>query len=114
MAAPAPPKIESRGRRRRDVDRTAFLQPCSRTTTSPSNIFDKLVQMDPDSRMIPGIATSWKSIDDKTVGVQAAQGRQVSRRQRADRRGVVFSINRVPQVPNSPGPFTDTPRPIER
>ena len=23
------------------------------------HIFDKLVQMDPDSRMIPGLATSW-------------------------------------------------------
>ena len=30
------------------------------------HIFDKLVQMDPDSRMIPGIATSWKTVDDKT------------------------------------------------
>jgi ABC-type transport system substrate-binding protein len=29
------------------------------------HIFDKLVQMDPDSRMIPGLATSWKTIDDK-------------------------------------------------
>src|SRR5919201_1737580 len=27
------------------------------------HIFDKLVQMDPDSRMIPGLATSWKTID---------------------------------------------------
>ena len=25
------------------------------------HIFDKLVQMDADSRMIPGLATSWKS-----------------------------------------------------
>ena len=30
------------------------------------HVFDKLVQMDPDSRMIPGIATSWKALDDKT------------------------------------------------
>ena len=30
------------------------------------HIFDKLVQMDPDSRMIPGIATSWKTSDDTT------------------------------------------------
>ena len=37
--------------------------------------------------MIPGLATSWKAIDDDDVGVQAAQGRQVPRRQRAHRRG---------------------------
>ena len=30
------------------------------------HIFDKLVQMDADSRMIPGIATSWKPLDDRT------------------------------------------------
>jgi len=30
------------------------------------HIFDKLVQMDPDSKMIPGIATSWKPIDPTT------------------------------------------------
>ncbi len=29
------------------------------------HIFDKLVQMDPDSQMIPGLATSWKTIDDR-------------------------------------------------
>ena len=51
------------------------------------HIFDKLVQMDADSRMIPGLATSWKAIDPTDLGVQAAQGRQVPRRQRADRRG---------------------------
>ena len=51
------------------------------------HIFDKLVQMDPDSRMIPGLATSWKTHRRQDVGVQAAQGRQVPRRQRADRRG---------------------------
>ena len=27
------------------------------------HIFDKLVRMDPDSQMIPGLATSWKTID---------------------------------------------------
>ena len=47
------------------------------------HIFDKLVQMDADSKMIPGLATSWKTIDDDDLGIQAAQGREVPRRQRA-------------------------------
>ncbi len=51
------------------------------------HIFDKLVQMDADSRMIPGIATVVEGARREDVGVQAAQGRQVPRRQRADRRG---------------------------
>ena len=38
------------------------------------HIFDKLVQMDPDSKMIPGIATSWKPLDDKTWSSSCAKG----------------------------------------
>ena len=70
------------------------------------HIFDKLVQMDPDSKMIPGIATSWKTIDDDDVGIQVAQGRQVPRRQRADRRGRrVLHRPRAAGAEQS-GPFT--------
>jgi ABC-type transport system substrate-binding protein len=50
------------------------------------HIFDWLVQMDADSRMIPDLATTWKTID-ATTWSQAAQGNQVPRWQRADRRG---------------------------
>src|SRR5258708_6115274 len=38
------------------------------------HIFDKLVQMDPDSKMIPGIATSWKPIDEKTWEFKLRKG----------------------------------------
>src|SRR4029434_11338554 len=38
------------------------------------HIFDKLVQMDPDSKIIPGLATSWKPIDDKTWEFKLRKG----------------------------------------
>jgi len=38
------------------------------------HIFDKLVQMDPDSKMIPGIATSWKTIDPTTWEFKLRKG----------------------------------------
>ena len=70
------------------------------------HIFDKLVQMDADSRMIPGIATSWKTIDDKTWEFKLRKGVKFHDGSELTAEDVVFSIDRVPLVPNSPGPFS--------
>ena len=70
------------------------------------HIFDKLVQMDPDSRMIPGIATSWKTIDDRTWEFKLRKGVKFTDGSDLTAEDVVFSIDRVPLVPNSPGPFS--------
>ena len=70
------------------------------------HIFDKLVQMDPDSRMIPGIATSWKTIDDKIWEFKLRKGVKFHDGSELTAEDVVFSIDRVPLVPNSPGPFS--------
>ena len=70
------------------------------------HIFDKLVQMDPDSQMIPGLATSWKTIDDKTWEFKLRKGVKFHDGSELTAEDVVFSIDRVPLVPNSPGPFT--------
>jgi peptide/nickel transport system substrate-binding protein len=70
------------------------------------HIFDKLVQMDPDSKMIPGIATSWKTIDDRTWEFKLRRGVKFHDGSELTAEDVVFSLNRVPNVPNSPGPFT--------
>jgi peptide/nickel transport system substrate-binding protein len=70
------------------------------------HIFDKLVQMDPDSKMIPGLATSWKTIDDKTWEFKLRKGVKFHDGSELTAEDVAFSIDRVPNVPNSPGPFT--------
>jgi peptide/nickel transport system substrate-binding protein len=70
------------------------------------HIFDKLVQMDADSRMIPGLATSWKTIDDRTWEFKLRKGVKFHDGSELTAEDVVYSIDRVPQVPNSPGPFT--------
>ena len=49
---------------------------------SPNNqigrhLFDRLTHSDAQQRLIPGLATEWKAIDDDDVGIQAAQGRQI-------------------------------------
>lgn len=70
------------------------------------HIFDKLVQMDPDSKIIPGLATSWKPIDDKTWEFKLRKGAKFTNGVEVTAEDVVFSIDRVPNVPNSPGPFS--------
>ncbi len=70
------------------------------------HIFDKLVQMDADSKIIPGLATSWKPIDDKTWEFKLRKGAKFTDGSELTAEDVVFSIDRVPNVPNSPGPFS--------
>jgi peptide/nickel transport system substrate-binding protein len=70
------------------------------------HVFDKLVQMDPNSKMIPGIAISWKTIDDKTWEFKLRKGVKFHDGSELTAEDVAFSIDRVPNVPNSPGPFT--------
>src|SRR5213079_1487451 len=70
------------------------------------HIFDKLVQMDPDSKMIPGLATAWKTIDDNTWEFKLRKGVKFHDGSDLTADDAAYSIDRVPQVPNSPGPFT--------
>jgi len=70
------------------------------------HIFDKLVQMDPDSHMIPGLATSWKPIDDTTWEFKLRKGVKFHDGSELTAEDVAFTIDRIPNVPNSPGPFT--------
>src|SRR3954464_2873792 len=70
------------------------------------HLFDKLVQMDPDSRMIPGLATSWKTIDPTTWEFKLRKGAKFTDGSELTADDVVFTLDRVPKVPNSPGPFT--------
>jgi peptide/nickel transport system substrate-binding protein len=70
------------------------------------HIFDKLVQMDADSRMIPGLATSWKTIDPTTWEFKLRKGVKFTDGSELTADDVVFTLDRVPKVPNSPGPFT--------
>ena len=75
------------------------------------HVFDKLVQMDPDSKMIPGLATSWKTIDDTTWEFKLRKGVKFHDGSELTAEDVVFSIDRVPLVPNSPAALPPTPRP---
>lgn len=70
-----------------------------------SHVFDRLVHFDSKMTPIPGLATSWKAVDDKTwefklrTGVKWHDGSPFT----AD--DVIFSMERAPNVENSPGSF---------
>ena len=70
-----------------------------------SHVFERLVHFNAKQKLIPGLATSWKTIDDNTwefklrTGVKWHDGSPFT----AD--DVIFSMNRAPNVENSPGSF---------
>ena len=78
------------------------------------HLFDKLVERDGQSRLRPGLATSWRAISDNEwefvlrEGVTWHDGRPFT----AD--DILFSFARIPDVPNSPGGFGGFLRLIER
>jgi peptide/nickel transport system substrate-binding protein len=71
-----------------------------------AHIFESLVQMDPQSRPIPGLAESWKLIDDKTWEFRLRHGVHFHDGSEFTAADVASTIARVPTVKNSPGPFT--------
>lgn len=70
-----------------------------------SHIFERLVETDPKNKLIPGLAASWKTVNDTTwefklrPGVKWHDGTPFT----AD--DVIFTFERAPNVPNSPSSF---------
>ena len=70
-----------------------------------SHVFERLVETAADNKLIPGLALSWKTIDDKTwefklrPNVKWHDGTPFT----AD--DVIFTFERAPNVPNSPSSF---------
>jgi peptide/nickel transport system substrate-binding protein len=55
------------------------------------NIFEALVQMDPDSRIVPGLAESWRRIDDKTWEFKLRRAKFDRQRSRTARQALRFT-----------------------
>jgi len=71
-----------------------------------AHIFDYLVLRDERQRPIPGLAESWKAIDPLTWEFKLRRGVKFHDGSDFTAADVVASIERVPQVTNSPSPFT--------
>ena len=78
---------------------------------SPNNnvaahVFDRLVHHDERQRVGPGLAVSWKPIDDLTWEFRLRPGVRFHDGSEFGAEDVVATLRRVPWVPNSPSPFT--------
>ncbi len=70
------------------------------------HIFDRLVHQDANQNLQPGLAVSWKPTTQTTWEFKLRQGVKFHDGSDFDANDVTFTLNRVPNVPNSPSPFT--------
>ncbi|HSE00547.1 MAG TPA: ABC transporter substrate-binding protein [Burkholderiales bacterium] len=71
-----------------------------------AHVFDTLVMKDAGGRIRPGLAESWRAVDDLTWEFRLRKGVKFHDGSDFTAADVAFSLDRVPNVPNSPSPFT--------
>ncbi|MBL8311190.1 MAG: ABC transporter substrate-binding protein [Burkholderiales bacterium] len=78
-----------------------------------SHVFERLVAMDERQRLTPGLALSWKAIDDLNWEFKLRRGVKWHDGSEFTAEDALFSFDRVPKVPNSPSSFSTYVRPIK-
>ena len=84
---------------------------------SPNNgmlrhIFEPLIRNDPNQKLIPGLALSWKALDDLTWEFKLRKNVKFHDGSPFTAEDVAFTLKRVPNVPNSPSSFATFTKPI--
>jgi peptide/nickel transport system substrate-binding protein len=75
-----------------------------------SHIFERLVETDPQNRLIPGLAESWKTVNDTTWEFKLRNGVKWHDGSPFTAEDVIFTFKRAPDVPNSPSSFAAATR----
>lgn len=70
-----------------------------------AHIFDPLVDMDENQRLIPGLAESWKPVSDTVWEFKLRQGVKFHDGSPFTADDVIYTFERAPNVPNSPSSF---------
>ena len=71
-----------------------------------AHIFDQLVDQDANLQIHPGLATSWKNTDPMTWVVTLRPDAKFTDGNPVTAADVIYSMERVKDIPNSPAPFT--------
>src|SRR5262245_16441311 len=71
-----------------------------------AHVFDTLVAKDAAGKIKPGLAESWRVVDDLTWEFKLRKDVKFHDGSPFTAADVVFSLDRIPNVPNSPSPFT--------
>lgn len=77
-----------------------------------AHVFETLTRFDSDSRLVPGLAESWRLVDERTWEFRLRRGVKFHDGTELVAADVAWSLDRPAAVPNSPGPFTLYTRPI--
>ena len=70
------------------------------------HLYDRLIERDPQNNLIPGLALSWKMIDDTTWEFKLRQDVKFHDGAPFTAADVAYTFARVPTVVNSPGSFS--------
>ncbi len=73
-----------------------------------NHIFGRLVNYDENIRTYPGLAVSWKTLDDTTWEFKLRKNVKFHDGSDFTAKDVVFSFNRIPNVPDNPGSYIST------
>jgi peptide/nickel transport system substrate-binding protein len=84
---------------------------------SPNNsmmlhVFDPLIKRDDNQKLAPGLATSWKALDDLTWEFKLRKNVRFHDGSMFTAEDVAFTLKRAPDVPNSPSSFATFVKPI--
>lgn len=71
-----------------------------------SHIFDALVNVDANGKLVPGLATSWRAVDATTWEFKLRHDVKFHDGSKFTAEDVVFSLDRPARLTNSPGPYT--------
>ncbi len=85
---------------------------------SPNNsllrhVFETLIRQDADQRLSPGLAVSWKALDDTTWEFKLRKNVRWHDGSLFTADDVAFTFKRAPDVPNSPSSFAQFIRPLK-
>src|SRR5215813_351306 len=69
------------------------------------HIFDRLTHQDENQAVIPGLATSWRNVDDSTWEFKLRPGVKFTDGSDFSANDVIYSFCRAPRVENSPSSF---------
>lgn len=81
--------------------------------SAAAHVFERLVAMDEQQRLKPGLALSWKPVDDLNWEFKLRKGVKWHDGSDFTADDVIFTLDRVPKVPNSPSSFSTYVRPIK-
>lgn len=94
------------------------LDPHFHTLTPNANVgthlFGALVERDAQARLQPGLAESWRLVNETTWEFKLRKGVTFHNGAPFTADDVVFTIERVPTVPNSPASYSVYTKPIQR